>query len=449
MAITSWNPHSWRGKKALQMPHYEDQSILEKVEKDLANVPPLVFAGEVRQLKRQLSKVAAGKAFLLQGGDCAESFEDNKADNIRDTFKLMLQMAVTLTWGAKMPIVKVARMAGQYAKPRSSDFEEINGVTLPSYRGDIVNGFAATMEDRRPDPTRMLQAYYQSASTLNLLRAFSQGGLANLEKVHRWNLDFVQQQAVSSKYEDLANKLNEAVQFMRACGIDAENVQQLTETEYYVSHEALLLNYEEALTRQDSLSGSWVNTAAHMLWIGERTRQLDGAHVEYCSGVINPIGMKVSNTLDSDELLQLLDKLNPENEEGKIVLITRMGETILREHLPKLIKAVEREGKNVVWTCDPMHANTFKSASGYKTRSFDKILDEVKAFFDVHHACGSHAGGVHFEMTGINVTECIGGSIEVTEQDLSSRYHTACDPRLNAEQSLELAFILAEALTKR
>ncbi len=449
MTSQSWSPSSWRQKPVLQIPAYQDQAALHDAEQQLLQVPPLVFAGEVRQLKRQLAKVSRGEAFLLQGGDCAESFDANKADNIRDTFKLMLQMAVTLTWGAKMPIVKVARMAGQYAKPRSSDYEEIDGKMLLSYRGDIINGFEATEEARAADPERMLRAYYQSTSTLNLLRAFSQGGLANLEKIHRWNLDFVQHQAVASQYEDLANKLDEALQFMQACGIHAENVQQLTETEYYVSHEALLLNYEQALTRQDSLSGSWLNTSAHMLWIGERTRQLDGGHVEYCSGIINPIGLKVGPTITADELCALLHKLNPNNEEGKIVLITRMGEERLKEHLPSLIEAVKKEGLHVIWTCDPMHANTFKASSGYKTRSFDKILSEVKAFFDIHKACGSHAGGVHFEMTGLNVTECIGGSIEVTEQDLSSRYHTACDPRLNAEQSLELAFILAEALAQR
>ncbi len=444
-----WSPASWRQKPVVQMPTYQDQAALKDVQQQLEQVPPLVFAGEVRQLKRQLAKVSNGQAFLLQGGDCAESFEANKADNIRDTFKLMLQMAVTLTWGAKMPVVKVARMAGQYAKPRSSDYEEVGGETLLSYRGDIINGFEATKDARNADPERMLRAYYQSTSTLNLLRAFSQGGLANLEKIHRWNLDFVKHQAVASKYEDLAGKLDEALQFMQACGIYAENVRQLTETEYYVSHEALLLNYEEALTRQDSLSGSWLNTSAHMLWIGERTRQLDGGHVEYCSGVINPIGLKVGPTITIDELCALLQKLNPDNEEGKIVLITRMGEERLHEHLPSLIERIKNEGQHVIWTCDPMHANTFKASSGYKTRSFDKILSEVKAFFDIHKACGTYAGGVHFEMTGLNVTECIGGSIEVTEQDLSSRYHTACDPRLNAEQSLELAFILAEALAQR
>ncbi len=441
-----WSPSSWRDCPIVQVPTYPDEKSLKVTEEKLAQVPPLVFAGEVRQLKKQLAKVAKGKAFILQGGDCAEAFESNKPDIIRDTFKLFLQMAVTLTWGAKMPIIKVGRMAGQYAKPRSSDTEIIDGVELPSYRGDIINGFSPTQEERQPDPERMLEAYYKAASTLNLLRAFAQGGFANLEKVHRWNLDFVKDPATASRFSHIASRLDETLDFMRACGIRPGNVQQLTETEFYVSHEALLLSYEEGMTRKDSLTDDWYNTSAHMVWIGERTRQLDHAHIEYCSGIANPVGMKVGPTLGADELLQLVDKLNPENESGKLVLIARMGAKRLKEHLPSLIHKLQKEGRNVIWTCDPMHANTFKSSTGYKTRSFDKILEEVQAFFDVHSQCGSYAGGVHFEMTGMDVTECIGGSHDVTEEDLHSRYHTACDPRLNARQSLELAFLLAQEL---
>lgn len=444
----SWSPSSWQKKEALQMPQYEDKERLQKAKEQLSSVPPLVFAEEVRRLKRQLIQVERGEAFILQGGDCAEAFEDNKADNIRDTFKLMLQMALTLTWGAKMPIVKIARMAGQYAKPRSSDYEDVNGQNLPSYRGDIINGFEGTGESRMPDPQRMVEAYYRSATTLNLLRAFSQGGLANLQKVHRWNLDFLTDSPVAERFEKITDQLDQTLSFMEACGMNPDNVQQMTETDYYVSHEALLLHYEEALTRMDSMEGQWLNTSAHMLWIGERTRQQDGAHMEYASGVINPIGLKVGPTLEGDELARLLDKLNPENEEGKIILITRMGEDILKERLPSLIEYLKKEGRKGIWTCDPMHANTFKSSSGFKTRSVDTILNEVKAFFDIHKACGTHAGGVHFEMTGQNVTECIGGAKEVRDEDLYSRYHTACDPRLNAAQSLELAFILSESLSK-
>lgn len=441
-----WTPASWRQNPAVQMPTYPDKEALGKVEQNLAKVPPLVFAGEVRLLKKNLAKVSQGKAFILQGGDCAEAFDDIRPDNIRDTFKILLQMAVTLTWGAKMPIVKIGRMAGQFAKPRSADTEVVNGVELPSYRGDIINAFDFTSEARIPDPNRMLEGYYKSASTLNLLRAFAQGGFADLEKVHRWNVDFVRNPAISNRFENIAMRLDETFDFMRACGIDPQNVTQLQETEFYTSHEALLLNYEQALTRKDSLTGDWYDTSAHMLWIGERTRQIDHAHVEFCSGVQNPIGMKVSHALAPDDLLRLIDKINPQNEEGKMVLITRMGADNLRKHLPTLIKAVQKEGRNVAWICDPMHANTFKSSTGYKTRSFDNILGEVRAFFDVHNDMGTYAGGVHFEMTGTDVTECIGGSLEVTEEDLHSRYHTACDPRLNAQQSLELAFILAEEL---
>ncbi len=441
-----WSPSSWRKCPIVQVPNYLDAEALKQAEDKLAEVPPLVFAGEVRQLKKHLAKVAEGKAFILQGGDCAEAFEDNKPDVIRDTFKLFLQMAVTLTWGAKMPIVKIGRMAGQYAKPRSSDTEVIDGIELPSYRGDIINGFEATNVARQPDPNRMVDAYYKAAATLNLLRAFSQGGFANLEKVHSWNLDFIKDPATSSRFAHISSRLDETLSFMRACGIHPNSVQQLKETDFYVSHEALLLPYEESLTRRDSLTNDWYNTSAHMVWIGERTRQLDHAHIEYCSGIANPVGMKVGPSLEGDELLQLVDKLNPTNEAGKIVLITRMGADKLKTQLPHLIQVLQQKGRHVVWTCDPMHANTFKSSTGYKTRSFDKILEEVQAFFDVHNQCGSHAGGVHFEMTGMDVTECIGGSHDVTEEDLHSRYHTACDPRLNARQSLELAFLLAQEL---
>ena len=442
----NWTPKSWRNYPAKQMPDYPDAAALADVEDRLSVFPPLVFAGEARRLKAKLADVANGKAFLLQGGDCAESFKEFHPDNIRDTFRVLLQMAVVLTFGASMPVVKVGRMAGQFAKPRSSNEETIDGVTLPAYRGDMVNGMAFTPEQRIPDPERLIQVYNQSASTLNLLRAFAQGGFADLNKVQRWNLGFVKDNPLGERYRDLASRLQEALDFMGACGMNSENTQAMRGTSFFTSHESLLLNYEEAMTRVDSIRGDWYDTSAHMLWIGDRTRQLDGAHIEYLKGVGNPVGCKVGPTIDPDELIRLIDALNPENEAGRLTLIVRMGPETVGEMLPGLIRRVKSEGRTVVWSCDPMHANTVKSETGYKTRHFDQILREVQAFFEVHKSEGTHAGGVHFEMTGKDVTECVGGGQAIKETDLSARYHTNCDPRLNATQSLELAFLLAEQL---
>ncbi|KZB69335.1 MULTISPECIES: class II 3-deoxy-7-phosphoheptulonate synthase [Thalassospira] len=444
----SWSIDSWRNLPIKQVPTYPDAQALEAVEQELGSYPPLVFAGEARALKEKLGEVAEGNAFLLQGGDCAESFKEFHPNNIRDTFKVMLQMAVVLTFGASCPVVKVGRMAGQFAKPRSADTETINGVELPSYRGDVVNGIEFTEEARIPDPQRQIRAYNQSAATLNLLRAFAQGGFADLTKIHRWNLSFVDGSPAAERYSKLTTQIDEAVAFMQACGITADSAPQLRETDFYTSHEALLLGYEQALTRQDSLTGEYYDCSAHMLWIGDRTRNLDGAHVEFMRGVKNPIGMKCGPTMDEDDLIRLIDRLNPQNEAGRLTLIARMGADKVGDHLPRLVKRVKAEGRKVVWSCDPMHGNTIKAANGYKTRPFDSILSEVKNFFDVHKAEGTHAGGVHFEMTGTDVTECIGGAREVTEDALSDRYHTHCDPRLNGGQALELAFLMAEMIKK-
>jgi 3-deoxy-7-phosphoheptulonate synthase len=443
---TTWQLDSWRNRDILQVPDYADSEKLAEAEAELRRSPPLVFAGEARRLREALGRVAEGEAFLLQGGDCAESFAEFRADNIRDTFKVLLQMAVVLTFGASCPVVKVGRLAGQFAKPRSAPTETVDGVELPSYRGDIINDMAFTPEAREPDPARMLRAYHQAASTLNLLRAFAQGGFADLHQLHRWNLDFVKASAQGAAYEELCRRIDETLGFMAACGLTGDNVPQLRETDFYTSHEALLLVYEQALTRQDSLTGKWYDCSAHMLWIGDRTRQPDGAHVEFLRGVENPIGMKCGPSLDPDELVRLLDILNPANEAGRMTLICRMGADKVGDHLPALVRAVEREGRKVVWSCDPMHGNTIKASTGYKTRPFDAIKREVDAFFDVHRAEGTHAGGVHFEMTGQDVTECIGGAQAITEDALSDRYHTHCDPRLNASQSLELAFLIAAEL---
>lgn len=442
----NWAPDSWRGSPILQVPEYQDQAKLDAAEESLRAQPPLVFAGEARKLKEQLARVSEGKAFLLQGGDCAESFAEFSANNIRDTFKVLLQMAVVLTFGASCPVVKVGRMAGQFAKPRSEPTETQDGVALPSYRGDIVNNIEFLPEAREPDPGRMVQAYNQASATLNLLRAFAQGGFADLHQVHRWTLDFVGDSPQGEEYRELATRIGEALGFMEACGITAEAVPQVRETDFYTSHEALLLWYEEALTREDSLTGDWYDCSAHMLWIGDRTRQLDSAHVEFLKGVKNPIGMKCGPTSDPDELLRLIDVLNPANEAGRLTLITRMGHQNVEKHLPGLIRAVEREGAKVVWSCDPMHGNTIKAASGYKTRPFDQILEEVRRVFDVHQAEGTYAGGVHFEMTGQDVTECLGGAQAISDDSLSQRYHTHCDPRLNASQALELAFLVSDSL---
>jgi len=446
MSNTIWTPASWRESIARQMPTYPDQDALYRTEQELAGLPPLVFAGEARQLQAELAEVAAGRAFLLQGGDCAESFNEFSANHIRDTFMVLLQMAVVLTFGGQSPVVKVGRMAGQFAKPRSSDTETFDGVTLPSYRGDIINDNAFTEAARVPDPARMVKAYNQAASTLNLLRAFSRGGMADLHKVHQWNRDFVSKSPASERYHDLAERIDETLAFMQACGINPQNTPSINETRFYTAHEALLLPYEQALTRQDSLSGDWYGCSAHMLWIGDRTRQLDGAHVEYCRGVKNPIGVKAGPTTDPDDLIRLLDAINPNNEAGRMNVIVRMGANNIGDHLPALIRKVKAEGRNVVWSSDPMHGNTIKASTGYKTRDVDSVLGEVSGFFAIHKAEGTHAGGVHLEMTGRNVTECIGGRFNISEDDLGDRYHTFCDPRLNADLSLELAFLIADSL---
>ena len=441
-----WSRESWRTKPIVQVPEYPDQAELTAVEKQLRSYPPLVFAGEARRLKASLAKVSEGSAFLLQGGDCAESFAEFHPDNIRDTFRVMLQMAVVLTYGAALPIVKVGRMAGQFAKPRSESMETINGVSLPSYRGDNINGTEFTPEARIPDPKRMVQAFNQSAATLNLLRAFAQGGYADLHKVHQWTLGFLGNTATAEKYSRFADRIQETLEFMEACGLTGDTVPQMRETEFYTSHEALLLPYEEALTRNDSTTGQWYGCSAHMLWLGERTRQPDHAHVEFMRGIQNPVGVKVGPKTTPDDLLALCDALNPQNEAGRLTVISRMGAERLTEHFPTLVRAIKREGREVVWVCDPMHANTVKSSTGYKTRQFDRIVAEVKAFFAVHRAEGTHPGGVHFELTGKDVTECTGGAQAITEASLGDRYHTHCDPRLNASQSLELAFLIAESL---
>jgi 3-deoxy-7-phosphoheptulonate synthase len=444
--IGSWDKSSWRIKKRLQMPEYKDSEELNKVENSLKSLPPLVFAGEVRNLKKDLAKVESGQAFLLQGGDCAESFEEFSADLIRDTFKVLLKMAVVLTFGGKKPVIKIGRMAGQFAKPRSSDFEIINGQKLPSYRGDIINDIEPTIENRLPKPERMLKAYTQSSSTLNLLRAFSQGGFADISRVHSWVLESTKGQVGYQKFFDLATKITNSLEFMSAAGVNSENSDSLRKVDFYTSHEALLLEYEEALCRLDSTTGLPVAGSGHMIWIGDRTRQIDGAHVEFCKGVQNPIGLKCGPSTDPDELIQLCKILNPENEPGRLTLITRFGSELISDHLPKIINSVKNAKLRVVWSCDPMHGNTIKSSNGYKTRPFEKILAEVKYFFKIHMSEGTFPGGVHVEMTGKDVTECTGGIKSIDDEDLHSRYHTACDPRLNASQSLELAFLIAEEL---
>ncbi|MEE8187875.1 MAG: 3-deoxy-7-phosphoheptulonate synthase class II [Kiloniellales bacterium] len=441
-----WAPDTWRNREIRQVPDYPDPVAVTRVEETLAEYPPLVFAGEARNLREQLGRIAEGKAFLLQGGDCAESFAEFHANNIRDTFRVLLQMAVVLTFGAACPVVKLGRMAGQFAKPRSAPTETQDGVELPSYRGDIVNAIEFDEAARKPDPERLLRAYNQSAATLNLLRAFAQGGFADLHKVHQWNLQFLADSPQGQRYEELAARIDEALGFMEACGITPDEVPQLRETDFYTSHEALLLNYEQALTRVDSLTGKWYDCSAHLLWLGERTRQLDGAHVEFLRGVGNPIGMKCGPAMEPDELLRLIEVLNPDNEPGRLTLISRMGADKVEAKLPALVRAVQRAGLKVVWACDPMHGNTVKSSTGYKTRAFDRILKEVEGFFAVHRAEGSYAGGVHVEMTGQDVTECIGGAQAISEASLGDRYHTYCDPRLNASQALELAFLIAERL---
>ncbi|HEY5047871.1 MAG TPA: 3-deoxy-7-phosphoheptulonate synthase class II [Rhizomicrobium sp.] len=444
--VSLWSPSSWRAKPVLQAPEYPDPDALAAVETRLQRHPPLVFAGEARNLTAALAQVASGKAFLLQGGDCAESFAEFHADNIRDTFRVLLQMSVVLTYAGALPVVKLGRIAGQFAKPRTTETETRGDVTLPSYRGDNINAIEFETQGRTPDPARLMQAYAQSAATLNLLRAFASGGYADLHNVHRWTLGFIAGSPSGERYRALAQRITETLEFMEACGITPDSTPQLRVTDFYTSHEALLLGYEQALTRIDSTSGDWYDTSAHFLWIGDRTRDSSGAHVEFCRGVKNPLGLKCGPSLSEDELLKLIAILNPENRSGRLTLICRFGAERVGEKLPRLVRAVTREGAKVVWSCDPMHGNTTTSQTGFKTRSFERILKEVKAFFDVHRTEGTHAGGVHFELTGQNVTECLGGAQAISEDDLSSRYHTHCDPRLNASQALELAFLMAESL---
>ncbi|MDA3968906.1 class II 3-deoxy-7-phosphoheptulonate synthase [Helicobacter ibis] len=443
MSYNQWSIDSWRSKVALQQPQYSDLEFLKKVEEELCKYPPLIFAGEARSLKKHLAKVSKGEAFLLQGGDCAESFSNFSVIKIRDLFKVILQMAVVLTYAGSCPIVKVGRLAGQFAKPRSSDSESINGISLPSYRGDIINDIEFDAKAREANPQRMLQAYHQSASTLNIIRAFAYGGLADLNQVHKWNLDFVRGENFL-QYKDMSDKINQALSFMKACGIDSANTTSLRQIEFFTSHEALLLNYEEALTRQDHLTGKWYDCSAHMLWIGERTRNLDGAHLEFLRGVDNPLGVKIGPSCTKDEILGLCDILNPHNEAGRLNLIVRMGSVAIKEKFPKLLESIKNEGREIVWSIDPMHGNTIKTDSGYKTRIFDDVLSEVKSFFEIHKSVGTYAGGVHLEMTGEDVTECIGGLVK--EEGLGINYNTQCDPRLNANQAVELSFLIADIL---
>ena len=441
-----WSPNSWRSKPAKHIPTYKDLNDLNKTIEELKRFPPLVFAGEARNLQKQLGEVAEGKAFLLQGGDCAESFSDFHPNNIRDSFKVMLQMAVVLTFGASCPVIKVGRMAGQFAKPRSQDLETVDGIELESYKGDIINGIEFNKESREPNPERLIKAYNQSASSLNLLRAFAQGGFANLKQIHQWNLSYVDDGQSKNKFEEIAKRIDECLTFMDACGINDKNVRQMNETDFFTSHEALLLPYEEALTRIDSTSGKWYDVSAHMLWVGDRTRQLDGAHIEFVRGIGNPIGIKVGPTTNIDELLKIIDYINPKNIPGRVTLICRMGSENIAKKLPGIIAAVNKEGQKVVWTCDPMHGNTIKASTGFKTRPLTNIISEIESFFQIHRSQGSYPGGIHLEMTGQDVTECIGGVQEIKESDLKSRYHTYCAPRLNASQSLELSFLLSEFL---
>ena len=448
--MIDWKIDSWRQFPIKQVPEYSDVSSVTRVEKELSVRPPLVFAEEARRLRKRMADVAEGKAFLLQGGDCAESFAEHNANNIRDSFRVLLQMAVVLTFGSALPVIKIGRLAGQYSKPRSSPFEVVNDLSLPSYRGDMVNDMVFEQDARKPDPERLIKVYDKSAATLNLLRAFAGGGMADLTKLHEWNLEFVRGTKAAEKYKELAAKITSSLEFMKACGMTPENTQQLKETEFYTSHEGLLLNYEEALTRKDTITEEkgWFATSAHMLWIGDRTRGIDEAHVEYMRGIANPIGLKCGPSTDPDDLLRLIERLNPLNQAGRLTLIARMGSSEIQKKLKPLINAVKKSGLIVGWCCDPMHGNTVKASSGFKTRKMDDIMKEVRGFFEVHNEMGTIPGGVHFEMTGQNVTECVGGVYEVNEANLADRYHTHCDPRLNATQSLELAFLLADLLSE-
>ncbi|EKY7466938.1 3-deoxy-7-phosphoheptulonate synthase class II [Campylobacter jejuni] len=442
-----WTKNSWKNYPIKQQPIYPDQEEMNRVLARLEKLPPLVFAGEVRNLQKSLARVCKKEAFLLQGGDCAESFENFGAVNIRDMFKILLQMAIVLTFAGGCPVVKIGRIAGQFAKPRSSDFEELNGISLPSYRGDIINGFEFSEQARIPDPHRMLEAYYQSATTLNLLRGFAKGGLADLHEVHRWNLGFLKKSELHKQYTDISEKISQALAFMEACGINTSNTPSLREASVYTSHEALLLPYEEALTRVDSLSGEIYDCSAHMLWIGERTRALDEAHVHFLSGVKNPLGVKIGPSASADDIIALANVLNPNNEEGRLNIIIRMGADKIINNLPKIFSKLKSEGLNLVYSIDPMHGNTVK-AGNFKTREFDKIMQEVRSFFEIAISEGVYPGGVHLEMTGKDVTECTGGASNVTAQSLEDRYETQCDPRLNADQALELAFLIADLVKK-
>jgi len=443
---SNWTPEGWKAHEARHLPAYGDAAKLNEVEATLSKFPPLVFAGEARELKKDLAEVAAGRGFLLQGGDCAESFAEFHPDNIRDTFRVLLQMAVVLTFASKQPVVKVGRMAGQFAKPRSAPTETIGGQELPSYLGDIINGIEFEAGTRANDPERMVRAFTQSAATLNLLRAFASGGYANLRQVHQWTMEHIGRSPWGQRFSEMADRIGESLDFMEACGVDPRTVPQLQGTSFYTSHEALLLQYEQALTRRDSLTGDWYDCSAHMLWIGDRTRFEGSAHVEFLRGVGNPIGMKCGPSLEPDALLRMLDTLNPGREPGRMTLITRFGHDKVEDGLPRLLRAVKREGHPVVWSCDPMHGNVIKTDSGFKTRPFERILAEVRGFFAVHRAEGTHAGGIHIEMTGQDVTECTGGAIAITDEALADRYHTHCDPRLNGAQSIELAFMMADML---
>jgi len=445
---SKWSEDSWRNFPVKHQPTYSDMTALKLTEEKLKSLPPLVFAGEARTLKEKLASVSEGNAFLLQGGDCAESFAEFNADNLRDTFRVILQMAAVLTYGASLPIVKVGRLAGQFAKPRSEPTESRDGITLPSYLGDIINGIDFIDKDRKPDPERMIKAYSQAASALNLLRAFATGGYADLHEVHRWNLEFLEGSSQDSKYRLIADRIGECLDFMKACGINKNTAGLISKVDFFTSHEALLLGYEQSLTRIDSLTGDYYDCSSHMLWIGERTRSLDEAHVEFMRGIGNPIGVKIGPTTSHEDIIKLINKLNPKNEAGKLTLISRMGKEKIGDILPGLVKKVDQEGMKVVWSCDPMHGNTFKAQTGYKTRAFDNIMNEVEQFFQIHRSEGTYAGGIHLEMTGQDVTECVGGLQEIKEENLGDRYHTHCDPRLNANQGLELAFRLSEELSK-
>ena len=446
--MKKWKKNSWKSCPVKHIPKYEDEKELQMVLGKIGDFPPLVFAGETRSLREQLAQVVEGKAFLLQGGDCAESFAEFHPDNIRDTFKVILQMALILTSSASVPVVKVGRIAGQFSKPRSFPTEVKDGKELLTYLGDNINGIEFSEKARKPDPMRLFKAYSQSASTLNLLRAFSQGGFADLRKVHLWNLGFVNKSPQGKRFKEIQEKMSDALAFMEACGINPDSNRRLRTVNFFTSHEALLLPFEESMTRIDSTTGEYHDTSAHFVWIGDRTRQLEGGHVEFCRGIKNPIGLKCGPSLKTTELIRLCNILNPENEKGKITLITRFGYDNVEKFLPKLIRSIKKEGLNVVWSCDPMHGNTIKSANGFKTRPFNNVVKEVKNVFAVHQAEGSFAGGLHIEMTGQNVTECTGGAQKISDQDLSHRYHTHCDPRLNASQALELAFLISDEIKK-